>query len=287
MSFIMRVRAAIAVFVFVLLLMPIGGVVGRRFLVGRARSAPRGTETLLPSTRAEQLGLPADTLVRLETWREVEDVPKLLAQFETVFWEAPDTESLRALIRQGKAVEGKAVLEIGTGTGLLALCCLQAGAGHCVATDINPSAIANAAFNAELLGVEPRLDLRLVPRDRPGAYQVIEPGERFDLILSNPPWEDARAGAFAEYAFFDERFELLESILAGLSDHLRPGGKALLAYGCVSAIRRVQERAPRYGLEVRLLDERPLDQLPELFLPGMLLEVVPRRAVPGGSARTE
>ena len=58
------------------------------------------------------------------------------------------------------------------------------------------------------------------------------------------------------------------------------GGKLLLVYGCVSAIRTLQEMAPQHGLTAALLDERDLNSLPELFLPGMLVELTPIEAEP-------
>ena len=42
-------------------------------------------------------------------------------------------------------------LEIGTGTGILGILCLQNGADEVVATDINPAAVANARYNAAML----------------------------------------------------------------------------------------------------------------------------------------
>ncbi len=206
-------------------------------------------------------------------WHTVEDLPGTLVRFETVFWDPDDTHSLRALIRQSESVYGKSVLEIGTGTGLLSLCALHAGALHVVATDINPAAVHNAAFNAQRLGVESRLELRLVDPASPEAFSVIGEDERFDLILSNPPWEDARPQRVDEYALFDESFVLLRSLVSGLRDHLRPDGKALLAYGNVTAIRMLQNLAREHGLALRILDERDLADLPEVFLPGMLIEL--------------
>jgi release factor glutamine methyltransferase len=208
-------------------------------------------------------------------WRTVEDLPQPLAQFDTVFWEPADTTSLRQLIRETDLVRGKRVLEIGTGTGLVALCCLHAGAERVVATDINPAAIENARFNARQLKLDDRLDVRRVTVESPQAFAVIGDDERFDLIISNPPWENDRPKDFAEFALYDESFLLLRSLLSGLQDHLRPGGKALLAYGCVNAIRTIQKLAPEHGLSVRVLDDRNLDDLPDVFLPGMLLEVTP------------
>jgi predicted RNA methylase len=208
-------------------------------------------------------------------WVSVGGLPKNIAVFETVFWDPRDTISLRRLIRETPLVRDRTVLEIGTGSGLLSLCCLMAGARHVVATDVTSRAVANARYNAELLGVADRLEVRHVSLSDPGAYAVLRPGERFDLILSNPPWEDKTPRKIDDFAFYDEEFALLRSILAGLKDRLNPGGRALLAYGHVSAVRTLRRLAHEYGLTVRVLDDRDLDELPADFLPGMLLEVTP------------
>ncbi len=205
--------------------------------------------------------------------RTVEDFPDELVQYETVFWESADTASLRALIRNTDLVRDKSILEIGTGTGLISLCCLRAGARRVVATDVNPAAIANAQHNAERFGVADRLETRLVPLENCTAYSVIEPHERFDLIIANPPWENASPQTIDEYAFYDHDFSLLRSLLKDLRHHLTDDGQALLAYGCVDAIRTIQQLAPRYDLNVKILDDRNLDDLPQNFLPGMLLEI--------------
>jgi len=218
---------------------------------------------------------------RVDAWRTVEDLPGPLAQLPTVFWEPDDTASLRKLIRETDLARGRRVLEIGTGTGLIALCCLQAGAARVVATDINRQAIANTAFNAAALGLDGRLELRLVDANSPEAYSRLAPEERFDLIISNPPWENRRPQTIAEHALYDENFRLLRSLIAGLRERLTPGGRAYLAYGCVEAIRLVLQTAEAEGLEVQILDDRRLDQLDEVFLPGMLLELrVPEATAP-------
>ncbi|MEZ6061056.1 MAG: 50S ribosomal protein L11 methyltransferase [Planctomycetaceae bacterium] len=206
-------------------------------------------------------------------WETVDELPRELAIFRHVFWEPDDTRSLRQLIRATDMVKGKRVLEIGTGSGLISLCCLQAGAAHVLATDINPFAMKNSAFNAELLGFTERFEVRLVPQRSPDAWSVIREQERFDLIISNPPWENDKPVTLAEFALYDPEFQLMKSLLDGLPDRLNPGGRALLAYGCVTAIRRLQELAAERNLALRILDDRLLDQLDEVFLPGMLLEI--------------
>jgi release factor glutamine methyltransferase len=228
------------------------------------------------STQSIKRSLPAGTSVEVIDRWQVDDFEKDMVQFATVFWEAEDSVSLRKLIRETNLVRDKRVLEIGTGTGLIALCCLQAGARTVVATDINPQAVANARFNwfqLEIPQTTENFDVRLVDADNSGAFAVIASDEQFDVIISNPPWEDGEVQKVEDYAFIDTHFELLESILSGLDQHLTPNGEAYLAYGCVAAIREIYRRAERHGLQVEKLDERELDNLENLFLPGMLLKI--------------
>lgn len=78
---------------------------------------------------------------------------------------------------------------------------------------------------------------------------------------------------YADYAYYDQSFALLDSLHKDLKTHLRPGGRCLLAYGCKEAIETAFRLADRYGLTVTILDDRPLDELPADFLPGILLEI--------------
>jgi release factor glutamine methyltransferase len=206
-------------------------------------------------------------------WVSVPELPRELVILDSVFWEPADTDSLRRRILESGHLSGARVLEIGTGSGLLSLCCLAAGAARVVATDLNPAAIDNVRENAQLMGLQERLDARLVPLRDPSAWSVIGRGERFDVIVSNPPWEDRKPESVSEFALYDPGFLLLKSLLSGVRERLRPGGRMWLAYGCRTAIERIRELAAAEGLVCELLDERRLEDLPELFLPGMLIEV--------------
>jgi len=208
----------------------------------------------------------------------VAELPFDIVVFDTVFWEPRDTNSLRTLIHETDLVRQRTVLEIGTGSGLVALCCLHAQANRVVATDVNPNALKNARYNAEMLKLLDRLETRRVPLEDSSAFAVLHAGERFDLIISNPPWEDQHPQSINEYALYDHGFELLDSLLSQLAERLNPGGKALLAYGNVTAIRKAIELGRKYDLHVHVLDDRNIDELPENFLPGMLLQFTCRAA---------
>ena len=212
-----------------------------------------------------------------QTWpmEELVEGGNEIVQFESVFWEPDDTVSLRKQIVEDSIAAGRSVLEIGTGTGLLSILCLQNDATSVVATDINPAAAANARYNAAMLASDHTLDVRLVPKATPDAFAVIADDEKFDLILSNPPWEDGAVNQPADHAYYDPGFRLMDTLLEGLPQHLSPGGRCLLAYGHLPAIRRLLSEAERLGFETRVLDDRELDSLETDFLPGMLIEVRP------------
>lgn len=67
----------------------------------------------------------------------------------------------------------------------------------------------------------------------------------------------------------------MDTLLDGLPLHLKPGGRCLLAYGNVQAIKRLISEAEKRGFAVKVLDDRDLDGLQDNFLPGMLLEIRP------------
>lgn len=99
---------------------------------------------------------------------------------ETVVQEALDSLSLRF---PPDSRERPRVLDLGTGSGCIAIsvACEREDA-ILVATDISPEALAVARENARLQGVAARIDFRQ------GDLFLPLPGERFHLILSNPPY---------------------------------------------------------------------------------------------------
>jgi hypothetical protein len=76
--------------------------------------------------------------------------------------------------------EGERALDLCTGNGIQAIL-LAAHAEHVVATDVNPRALAYAAFNAALNGAAN-------VETRPGSFFEPVEGEQFDLVVANPPY---------------------------------------------------------------------------------------------------
>lgn len=109
-------------------------------------------------------------------------------------------------------------LDLGTGCGIQALH-LDAHCDEIVATDTNERALALAAMTARLNGMS--WDLRQGSLFEPVA------GERFDLIVSNPPFV-VGSGA-RDYIYRDSGVAgdaLCQRLIEQIGDHLSPGGTA-------------------------------------------------------------
>ena len=183
-------------------------------------------------------------------WCEVQlfDLPRKAQVRRHGVWNPRDYYALWDRLRADNVVRGKAVLDLGTGSGPLGLLMAHYGADRIVATDINPAAVANARRNAERMGWADRFDVRQVSEDDPGAYAVIAPGERFELIVSNPPYDDAQAEDIEDYAESDPGYQFIRSMLRGLPAHLTPTGSMLLLYAEPAGMKPMQEIVREMGL---------------------------------------
>ena len=109
--------------------------------------------------------------------------------------------------------------DIGVGTGVLSAVLARRGVQRVVATDQDPRALESARDNLQRLGVLPRVELLQADLFPPG---------RAPLVVCNPPWVPARASSPIERAVYDEGSRMLRGFLAGLADHLEPGGEGWL-----------------------------------------------------------
>ena len=111
-------------------------------------------------------------------------------------------------------------LDVGTGCGTHALLAAR-HAGHVVATDINPRALRFTALNAslnEIANVE----------TREGSFLEPVLGERFDLIVANPPYVISPDSDFLYRDCSVDGDGLCRMLLAALPEHLEEGGFATL-----------------------------------------------------------
>ncbi|WP_315096422.1 methyltransferase [uncultured Cellulomonas sp.] len=136
--------------------------------------------------------------------------------------------------------EREHVLDLGTGCGIQALHASR-HSRRVVGTDISRRALAFARFNAELAGVE--LDLR--------EGSMLEPvaDERFDLVVSNPPFViTPRTPGMPSYEYRDAGRSgdaIVRELIEGVGAVLAPGGVAQLLGNW--EVRRGEEWHERVG----------------------------------------
>jgi release factor glutamine methyltransferase len=165
-----------------------------------------------------------------------------------VFRPISDTWLLADALDGEHLTPGARVLDLCSGSGALAI--RAARGAQVTAVDVSRRAVATIRLNALLNGV----DVRAVRGDLLDAV----PGERFDAIVSNPPYVPApsdelpaRGPARAWDAGRDGR-ALLDRICEAAPEHLAPGGVLLVVHSSLLGYERTAELLEAGGLEVDL-----------------------------------
>lgn len=130
--------------------------------------------------------------------------------------------------------DGKRVLEIGTGSGILALEAARKGA-RVVAVDINPIAVSCAQENVVRNGFSDRV--RVIESD---LFASVNPDERFDFILWNPPFYPGDPTNNAGEAWYAGRdYEAIRRFAAGAPPLLTEGGSVFFLVSSVMELEKI------------------------------------------------
>ncbi len=157
----------------------------------------------------------------------------------------------RYLTQPGVVPQGGTVLDLGTGSGLLAIAAARAWAGRVVATDVNPAAVRCAEHNVARCGLAAQVNIRQ------GNMFVPVAGERFDLIACNPPYFRGNPSNLAEQAYFGgPNYEWLDRFATEAHAHLSPAGRMLLVLGDAADIPAILSHLQARGWQIRMAARR-------------------------------
>lgn len=143
---------------------------------------------------------------------------------------------------------GRSFLDVGSGTGLIAVCAALAGCAPVTAVDIDPEAVRNTARNAHRHGLADRISTLVSD-----LYDALA-GERYDMIFWNSNFIEVPADfpctSPLERAMFDPGYAAHRRYLAQAWEHLTPGGRLLLGFSSMGSRTGIDRLATELGLRV-------------------------------------
>ncbi|GGL63689.1 methyltransferase [Streptomyces fumigatiscleroticus] len=161
-----------------------------------------------------------------------------------------DTELLAGALGEEPLPPGARVLDVGTGSGALAIGAARRG-GRVTAVDVSWRAVCTARLNALRAGVPLRV--------RHGNLFDPVRGERFDLVLANPPYVPAPGGgapprgAARCWDAGDDGRLVLDRICREGPGLLRPGGVLLMVQSALSDPDRTVGQLRPAGLKAAVI----------------------------------
>ncbi|MFY9989587.1 MAG: 50S ribosomal protein L11 methyltransferase [Rhodoplanes sp.] len=166
----------------------------------------------------------------------------------------------------GLDLRGKRVIDVGTGSGILALAAARAGADFVVAADINPNAALTAADNARANGFPA---VKAVCSNLLAAFAA---RPLFDVILSSPPKHAGEPRDLADRGWHaGPAYRDIVALFEQAQERLRPGGRIYVMVSSDSDLDLFGRLIDQAGLRARPALERSI--LIESFI---IYELTPR-----------
>lgn len=160
----------------------------------------------------------------------------------------------------GLDLSGQHVVDVGTGSGILALAAARAGAANVVAADINPNAALAAADNARDNGLGQRVSGLCC-----NLLSALAPRPLFDVILSSPPKHAGEPRDLADRGWHaGPGYRDVAALFDQSRQRLKPAGRLFVMVSSDSDLDLFARLIDRAGFSARLVHERSI--LIESFL---------------------
>lgn len=164
-----------------------------------------------------------------------------------------DTDLLLTALRNEPVDPHRRVLDVGTGTGAVAMAAARHG-GRVTAVDAALRAVLTTRCNARLH----HLPIRVLHGDLLGAVD----GDRFDLVLANPPYVPSpsehlpRRGAARAWDAGPDGRAVVDRICRDAPSVLAPGGTLLMVHSALCGTARTLELLGAAGLAASVAERR-------------------------------
>jgi release factor glutamine methyltransferase len=184
-----------------------------------------------------------DTFRTTEPGTVVEYLGREFVVHRNVFWPGDDS---RALVENYVVHPGEEVLDVCTGSGVIAVFSASKGAESVVALDRNPDAVENARDNAARHGYSEVIDAR-----ESDMFSALERDRKFDVITMNPPFEEHVLDDIVSGSTWDEDLHVHKEFFAHAEDHLKPSGRIYIAAANFGPIEQMIQMARDAGYEMQ------------------------------------
>lgn len=164
--------------------------------------------------------------------------------YPNTFWPFLDSQPL---VRNFRIHPGESVLDVGTGSGVIAIFACYAQASRVLAVDLNPAAVRSARRNAGEHGFDKVLEVR-----RSDLFAQVG-DEQFDVITANLPFRNKPAPDVVARSQWDTGFQTNIRFFQEVGKHLKPGGRLYFAHSNFGDVDEVKRLAREAGFRVRLL----------------------------------
>jgi len=183
-----------------------------------------------------------------------------------VFWPHPDS---MPLVENYRIELGESVLDVCTGSGVLAIFSAYKRAGKVVALDKNPEAVRAARENAARHGFATTIDVRLSYM-----FGALSREETFDVITGNLPFRNKEAADRVEASMWDTNLSAHRRFFQSVEEHLNPNGRIYLSHANYGAVDEMKAMAAARGFTVQLIGEKPIEGTPRIFYAFELRKIV-------------
>ena len=151
-------------------------------------------------------------------------------------------------------LRGKQVIDVGTGSGILALAAARAGAQKVFAADINPNAALNAAENGRANGLGDRVTAVCT-----NLLSALAPRPLFDVILSSPPKHAGEPRNLADRGWHaGPAYRDIAALFDQARERLKPGGRLYVMVSSDSDLDLFSRLIVAAGFRARLAHEHSI-----------------------------
>ncbi|MFA6421810.1 MAG: methyltransferase [Candidatus Buchananbacteria bacterium] len=192
-----------------------------------------------------------------KTGIEVKHLGKSFIVPDGVFWPRPDSESL---IKNFIIRKGEIVLDVCTGSGVIAINAALKGAKKVIAVDISPKAVKAAILNVKRFKLEKIIEVR-----KSNVFSGVNKKEKFNVITFNPPFYNEPAKDLIDRTMKDPGFKTTIKFFKDVKNYLKTKGRIYVAQANSGDVLKMIELAEKSGFSVRPIGKKKMPESPLEF----------------------